>query len=327
MEAKIRDQYSQVVLDAAVERFGLNPDHVHALDAFESYVYRAQHEGRPSILRISHSLHRDATAIAGELEWINYLADNGVDACRAFSSQHGNFVEQLGDDSPFSAALFEMAPGGPAIPDLWQPPLFESMGRMMGRMHALAKTYEPSSSAIRRPSWDSDMAGSAEKFIPDQPRIIEKINAINAATHALPHDKDSFGLVHIDFHRGNFFVDGGRIYLFDFDDCHYSWFADDIAVCLFYAIPHDCTSAADKAAACRFLRHFMAGYRQENTLDVSWLTQIPLFQKRRELDLYTVIHRSYKGAEPDPWSASFLTNRVEKILNDVPYLDIEFEQF
>ena len=327
MEPAIKAHYSQAILDTASARFGLDPAHVEALDAFESFIYRCQRDGQPCILRISHSLHRDALAIAGELEWINYLADNGVDACRALPSRHGKLVERLGDDSPFSAALFEMAPGGRATPEQWQPPLFESMGRLMGRMHALAKTYEPSSAAIRRPEWYSDMAGSAEKFIPDQPRIIDKVNANNAATHALPQDKDSFGLVHVDFHGGNFFVDNGRIHLFDFDDCHYSWFADDIAMCLFYAVPHDCTSDEDRAAASRFLTHFLLGYRQENAIDASWLAQIPLFQKRRELDLYTVIHRSMDLSNPNPWSTSFLTNRKEKILNDVPYLALDFERF
>ena len=325
MEPAIKAQYTLAILDEAVERFGLARSQVDALDGFESFIYRGEQAGRPCILRISHRLHRDAQAIAGEIEWVNYLADNEVNACRALPSRNGNLTERLGDRDMFAAVLFEMAPGTHTRAEDWQPPLFETVGQMMGRMHALTKAYVPSDPAIRRPEWYEDISGWAEKYIPDQPLIIDKFNANIAATQALDQNQDCYGLVHFDFHRGNFFVDNGRIYLFDFDDCQYAWFADDIAICLFYAVPHDCSSAEDLAFARTFMHHFLDGYYRENTLDQSWLTHIPLFLKRRELDLYTIIHRSNPDlSQLDPWSASFMAGRADKLANDVPYIDIDF---
>jgi len=43
-------------------------------------------------------------------------------------------------------------------------------------------------------------------------------------------------LIHTDVHAGNFFVDDGRITVFDFDDSSYQWFASDIAIALYYTI-------------------------------------------------------------------------------------------
>ena len=117
------------------------------------------------------------------------------------------------------------------------------------------------------------------------------------------------------------------MWLFDFDDCQYTWFADDIAVALFYAVPHDGRSARARDTAREFLGHFLAGYRSENDLDPRWLARIPLFLKRREMDLYIVIHRSIDLANPGAWAASFLDGRREKIENDVPYVDIDFGEF
>lgn len=324
MEPAIKADYSPAVLAEAVARFGIDPNSVEPLDGFESYIFRCQRNGQPRVLRISHALRRDANAVLGEIDWINYLYAHGVNVCRAFPSRDGNLVERLGSGKrPFSAALFEMARGVRPNTDSWQPPLFEAMGQMMGRMHALAKTYQPPPH-VRRPHWFEDVEGLAEKFIPDQPCIIEKFNALIATTKALPRDRDSYGLVHIDFHGGNFFVENGQIALFDFDDCQYAWFADDIAMCLFYAVSHHCETPEELAFARHFMRHFLQGYRRENVLDPSWLAHIPLFLKRREFDLYIVIHRSVDLTNPDPWDASFLRNRLHKLLNDVPYVDIDF---
>ncbi len=49
-----------------------------------------------------------------------------------------------------------------------------------------------------------------------------------------------------------------------------------------------------------------------------------IFLKLREIDLYIAIHRSLDLDDLDPWCASYMKNRREKILNDVPYVDMEF---
>ena len=66
----------------------------------------------------------------------------------------------------------------------------------------------------------------------------------------------------------------------------------------------------------------MEGYCRENTLSAAWLREIPRFLKLREIDLYIAIHRSLDINNLDPWCASYMKNRREKILNDVPFVDI-----
>jgi Ser/Thr protein kinase RdoA (MazF antagonist) len=131
-------------------------------------------------------------------------------------------------------------------------------------------------------------------------------------------------LIHQDAHGGNFFVDdAGRITLFDFDDCAYSWYANDIAIVLFYLI----TNRADATEVTRkFMPHFLRGYRRESRLDPIWLKEIPHFLKLREIDLYAVIHRSFDVDHlDDPWCAKFMAGRRERIERDVPYGGFDFE--
>jgi amicoumacin kinase len=143
---------------------------------------------------------------------------------------------------------------------------------------------------------------------------------------ALPRDRDSFGMIHEDAHMGNMFVDeNGRITLFDFDDCNYSWFANDIAIVLFYMI----TGEEDPAGlTARFMPPFLTGYAHQNKLDPSWLETIPLFLKVREIELFGVLHRSFDNPEEvdNAWIKSFMEDRRSRIEADTPYVDFNFTQ-
>ena len=50
---------------------------------------------RPIILKLTHSSHRQVPLILGEIDFTNYLADNGVNVSRAIPSLDGNLVETL----------------------------------------------------------------------------------------------------------------------------------------------------------------------------------------------------------------------------------------
>lgn len=68
----------------------------------------------------------------------------------------------------------------------------------------------------------------------------------------------------------------------------------------------------------------MEGYSRENTLDNKWLQEIPTFLKHREIDLYTVIHRSLDVNNLQGWVKDFMTNRKYRIEHNVPYVDMNF---
>jgi amicoumacin kinase len=331
VDKRIRELYSDSILDEALARYGVTKEDARLLDGFESYIYAYRKGGERRALRISHSLHRTSDATQGELEWLNYLVDGGVPAARAVLSERGNLVEPIpvADGSHFTAVSFEWAPGDHAAEDQWRDGLPVRLGQIMGRMHVLTKNFKPSDPRFKRHTWYEDAAGFVEQHLPSSEAvIIDKYNALVDYLCTLPRDRDSYGLIHVDVHGGNFFVDGaGRITLFDFDDCQYSWFANDIAMALFYAISHDCVSAEDVAWGARFLTEFLAGYRRENAIGAEWLAQIPHFLKLREIDLYAAIHRSLDLDNLDPWCASYMKDRKGKIERDVPYVVLDWESF
>ncbi|GAP13710.1 putative homoserine kinase type II [Longilinea arvoryzae] len=321
MDKHSRALFSDAILHEALQRFDGCPEEVVALDGFENFIYEIQVEKQPRILRIVHSLHRKPQMIAGEIDWINTLANHGVSVPRALPSTGGRLVEVIpaADGSVFSAVTFEKAPGRPPRREDWTDGLPATLGRMLGRMHALARDYRVPDPDIRRPEIFADLEGFARRYLPaGEETVIRKYDELLAYLHTLPTTPDVYGLIHQDAHGGNFFVQDGKITLFDFDDCLYGWYAYDIAMALFYVLPLHCTQK-DWEFGRNFLAEFLSGYRLENSIEPFWLAQIPYFLKLREIDLYIAIHRSLDLNHLDAWCADFMRGRKENIENDAPY--------
>jgi Ser/Thr protein kinase RdoA (MazF antagonist) len=326
MDKRVRTLYTPEILKEAQRRYGLQPEPATQLDGFESFIYMCQREGQEYVLRIMHSLQRSPESIQGELEWIEHLAAHGVAVGRGVRSPAGDWVERIpGSEGEFVACLFEKASGHPVKKEEYSPELFEKMGRLVGRMNSLAKTFQPSEERFRRPGWEEELADFARRNLPASESVaVGKYDKLIEQLRALPIERESFGLVHQDVHTGNFFVDDGRITVFDFGDCQYAWFIYDIAMALFYAVPiaHEDETVRSESAM-KFLRPFLHGYLTENKLDKSWRQYIPLFLKLREIDLYAAIHRSLDLNNLDPWCARFMAGRRERIGQDVPVLELD----
>jgi amicoumacin kinase len=327
MEQRIKDRYNDAILQEAMHRYGIQSDQIHLLDGFESYIYEFHRADGDFILRIGHSLRRRPSLIHAEVDWINYLAAGGVSVARAIQSQNDQLVEEIDDGmgGQFLATAFVKARGQHPRRSGWTPALFETYGQLIGKMHSLTQRYTPTNPDWRRPTWnDADME-FVERFLPaTEATTLQRYRDLRAHLDALPMQRDSYGLVHYDSHGGNLFIDdAGSITLFDFDDCCYSWFANDIAIVLFY----NAIGEADETAFTRlFMTHFLRGYRKVNQLDPRWLSEIPNFLKLREIELYSVIHRDFDVDNiADAWCARYMHNRKHKIENDVPFLAFDFE--
>ena len=328
MEDRIRQRYSDDVLQQMMARYEIPTDGIHLLDGFESFIYEFIMGERSYILRIAHTLRRSINLIQGEVDWINFLSAGGASVARAVPSTKGNLVEMVADDSGghFLGTAFEKASGKPPGKELLKADLFVRYGQLLGRMHALSRQYHPASEARRRLEWNDPEMLYAETWLGSEDRIaLEKYWVLREYLENLPMDEDSYGLIHQDAHYGNLFVDeGGRITLFDFDDCCYSWYMNDIAIVLFYAV---LGQENGPLFTREFMTHFLHGYRQENDLNPEWLKEIPSFLKLREIDLYAVIHRSFDVENlEDPWVAYYMRGRKQRIEENIPFADYNFEE-
>lgn len=325
MDPKIAALFNDDILVTARQRYDIPPDKIQLLDGFESFIYEFNRPDGDYILRISHSERRSEALIHGEVDWINYLAAGGAGVARAVLSRTGSLVEPINDGhgGQFLCTAFVKAHGQEMRRERMSERFFANYGRLLGRMHALAKNYVPSNPAWKRYAWDDLENNTPDRQLPETEMFVrQKYQAVFGYLRSLPRGLQEYGMIHQDAHTGNLFVDNDdNITLFDFDDCVYGHFIYDIAMVLFYAAdekdPVDFT--------VRFAPVFLSAYRKENRLDPAWLKELPYFLKLREIDLFAAILFTMGENPEHPWCARYMKGRRGKIMQDIPYINYDWE--
>jgi amicoumacin kinase len=328
MNQLIRQHFNEDILRQAAARYGVPMADVNPVGGFESYVYSYVKGGKPYILKITHTFRRTVNYITGELDWLSFLAQGGMSVAEAVESIHGNWVEIIAvpnSTHQFLVISYVMAPGQLISEAEWNSTTFTRWGQLMGKMHARTKHY-----AIRHP--DAQRRTHIEDALIDVSGMTEMPSQICATSNQLfqrlshlPQSTDVYGLVHSDLHQGNLFIQDGQLTAIDFDDCSYTWFANDIAIALYYALWTPKRQVTDKVAfAKEYLTSFLHGYEHELTFDSSWLQHFPDFLQLRHLILYAVLHRSWDASRLNERQKEILNQYSEDLLNNRPVIDFDF---
>jgi amicoumacin kinase len=323
MEKSVEVLFTQEVLNQFLKKFELE-SRVKKLGDFENYVFEVYRKDQPFVLRITHSSHRSLCEIEAELDWMNYLNENGVNCPKVFLSSNGHLIERFEalDESCFFACLYTKAEGFPVKTDseYFSNELFHAWGRVTGHMHAVTKQYQPKKGLKLRPFWHEEELIDVSAYFPDEPEIIKNTSELVKELWALPQSTDNFGLIHTDIHSGNFFYDGKEVHVFDFDDCSYHWFTSDIAIPLYYSIFYGLRNVNKQEKiefAHRFLIHFTEGYKECNPLPERWEEQLPLFLQLRDITLFTVFQKKIAPEDRD--------ERLNQIINEIKQRIIQKE--
>ncbi len=333
----------------ARRRFGFERGDMRTHEGYVGHVYDCERGGRRYILKLRQvTPRRTHDYVMGELDFLEYLAERGARVSRPAKSLRGRHIEMLDtEDGEFMAYAVEKVDGRLVDWREWTPDLFQKWGAMLGRLHALARDYSPSSDSYRRRHWHEDQDYDLERGIPSsQQDIIRKGNALLERLRVLPVGRDNYGLVHEDLHQWNFFIHEGELTAFDFENCVYDWFAGDFSPVLHNVITaqshhyerseYDYWMGGAKMDTPTFidyfLSNFMEGYVRENTLSDEWMRRIPDFVRRRHLSTYvTQLEDTGFLALPEgqqrvefPWRS--VREHAEQVLND-EWVDVVFERF
>jgi amicoumacin kinase len=292
-----------------------------------AHVYGFKRNDRNFVLRVSPPNDDvDLSAQRSILAWMAYLAAHGASVPEPLPSKNENLVEVISSpEGEWLAVAFTQAEGilSEEIPlDLWDDVQFQTLGRSIGKIHAIARGYVPSNE-VSYIEWETG-GNLFNRHIENEHWLKEKQSRVLEQIRTLPRSTDTYGLVHCDLHFGNFFVDVRKqiVTLIDFDDCAYGWFVMDIAVLLFDILVLYPGTDKDEYAQ-DFLRNFLAGYLTENPLSMFWLEQLPQFLKLLEINIYDMVAKSYPD-NADEWVVKFMSGRKERLENDTPYTNLNY---
>lgn len=325
-------QFTAARLNAAAACYGIAGERIAKVGGFENLVYSMNLNDGNVILRVTHDSHRTEKQVQAELNYIAYLADHGVHVCKPLPSPGGRLMERLPtEDGTFLLTAFERAPGGHVHgghPE-WNESLFREWGRITGLMHACALNYsvpkgEPDRITEDEPPYDPASAELSSEML----MLHQAFKKYEDQISRLPRSGESYGMCHRDLHQGNFHADGGVIYAFDFDDCGYDYFVQDIAMAVYYAatFPQWSTPAGSREqtteAANRFLAGFMEGYNKVHRIEPYWMKQLPLFIEKRRIDLCMILWEEWSAGTEG--QRNWLRWNWSGIAEGQPCMDLQF---
>jgi Ser/Thr protein kinase RdoA (MazF antagonist) len=258
----------------------------------QNFVYSYSTENVETILRITSGHHRSRVQIESEIEWINFLYARGANVCQPIPIINGGMVQtiHLQNDSLY-CVLFRKASGRPVTNAEISKDLYFLHGAATGKLHRLSKEFKPANS-FRRFNWDENRLFTKDpaEYLPKGTKesIIELIPCLLAEANSIDKNRESYGLIHFDLNYNNFFINGSAIEIFDFDNCSFGYFVNDVAKALYSSVftyhrnkfGHDHSEFVSPKVDQNLeevWEPFWNGYKSENVINNAWWDQIGLF--------------------------------------------------
>lgn len=284
------EKTDSLLLEKICPLYNITIDDLNIITVIDNnFVYSFKKDEKIYFLRggTRHSYEQ----IHAEIEWIQFLDSQGVHVSLPIQSKNGKYFEKIEYDAHLiTVAVFEGAPGKQVNtnnPAEWNEPLWEEMGKTLGKMHSAAVIYNSKQLKFKREDALENVSGVVKKILePNKNKmILNRFNSLVKKLNLLPKGSETFGLIQYDFHCENFNVHNGEIIVYDFDDSYYFFYFYDLAASIHEAI-WDNPDDKKIAFANRFIPSLWKGYSSEFKLDRKWLYYLPDFLKWREFDIY-----------------------------------------
>ncbi len=275
----------------------------------ENWIYAAK--SARAFVRVTEPSHRDLVQLDAELDWMNHLEKLGVKLAKPIPAKSGKFVESLG--GKFFVSAFQEAEGvSIEEPGDFTQTRMENWGRLMGQMHAATKSYVKPRTIGKRPQWDEERNYNIVKNMVNRgDGLYNRFQELDKWLKGLTKGPDEYGLIHADFHHGNFYVgEHDAITAFDFDDCHFQWFAYDIAVPVFFLV-YSMKKKGSPLGWSDFSDSFWKGYSSANTLLPIWIESLPKFLTYRTFVMHYWCVANMRNAELDEKARAWMKDAIE----------------
>ena len=244
-------------------------------------VYRFEVCGRGMFLKVCAAANRSITEQRAAAEYLRHLASNGAEVCAPVLSRNGRLIEEFWEGgNVFLGWVTDEVPGRVISLDAPTVAEFRAWGVALGKMHRAAESYVPSPELTYltwKNLWDQTRDGMDRE---DSEPVWEEYEQLNPRLISLPETSAVYGLTHTDIRTENAVWDGAQVRIIDFDEPVYHWYASDIMrpFLEFARLPADRFDPLFDA--------FLAGYRAVREFPDTWVEELPLFARMKNLGFY-----------------------------------------
>lgn len=243
-------EYDKDTVDTCFEYFRIS----------SNAVYPFKRDGRLCFLRFAPISEKLLTNIRGEIEFIEYLRENGYPAMEPIRAENGEYVLTVNSAwGDYYATAFLGVDGEEIEETDFSDKVCFAYGKALGKLHALSSSYTPT---VEKQSYEdllSLIEKRLDKFHCDR-KLFDVLVNLRSKLTELPKNKKYYGLVHYDFECDNVFYDEvtDSCNVIDFDDSIYHFYALDIE----QAVDSICEEAPEEMRDSA-VNAFIAGYKTE----------------------------------------------------------------
>jgi len=270
------------LIEEAAEKFHIRTKKLFVISTSLNTLFTFTKGLKQYFLRFTHQSYQDFGHICAEVDWIEYLKKNLFNVPAVKRSSHGKMVERVFcENGYFTVVCFERVRGYPLHPYDWKNNLFKKLGALTGKLHAASKLYVPLVNYRRKEFFRPERVQRLINLLStdtENEKVIENFALAHKKYAAHEKNSTSYGLIHNDLSRGNYFIHGNNLSLIDFEYSGYNFFAGDLAFLLYDALNNYSAYKLhhrDAYLNCFFMDLFDA-YQKENFLPESELELVPV---------------------------------------------------
>ena len=281
--------------ELVLPEWGLEGASLSMIKMRENAVFKLETvEGTKQVLRIHRSGYHSDDALRSELQWIQALAQAGIETPRVIPTRAGELF--ITPDSrlaglPRQIDMFAWVDGeqlgsvedGLAGDIATQQDNFRTIGELAANVHNLSSAWQ-APAGFTRHAWDVDGLTGEQPFWgrfwelqaltkTERVLMIKTRDRIREDLIVYGQSVQNYSMIHADMVPENVLVDGQHTRLIDFDDAGFGWHLFEIATSLYFSHSEACYE--------QLLQAFIEGYRSQRTLSDEDLDKLPLFMLAR----------------------------------------------
>jgi Ser/Thr protein kinase RdoA (MazF antagonist) len=232
----------------ALRNYGLEDVQLTRLGGASNTNFKVDADDKSYLLRLHTSACHDRVTISSELAWLSSLrSDTTLVIPKPVVNLNGELVTGVpADKEPETlCTLMSWVEGKipPTVDTLTNEQLAE-VGSLMAQLHIRSQQIELPEGFKRQTFDKAYFSGRLEVLYTalsntelDKSDLNSlKVNASHIINNfaQLERKQDSFGIIHADFHSGNYLLCDGKVCIIDFDRCGFGFYLYDLALALRY---------------------------------------------------------------------------------------------
>lgn len=270
----------------------------HNVEAVTNEMYRCQSKEGVFFVRITN--YKTYEEQLEEVKWLQYLFNQGIGVSKIIHSYNGSLIEHFREDEAKRVVVFQAASGIHLPRSKWNEIVLKDIGKQMGRLHRVTKTYMERENTAKIKNWHENNEYDFLKHIPAEETTIRGIaHDVLEQIKSLPQDHSNYGLIHGDLWLENILIDrDSKITMIDFQDCEKHFYVYDLAVPIYSALEFSFSGGKNiKDYEQSITKAVIDGYKEENGLPSEMIMKLPLFLRLRELFEYSLMHMYWDSKE------------------------------